>query len=456
MTSFIAATAIGAQYLISFEYGIVSQTGSVLANYIAISSVGSVRVIVNGDVSSANSYSLYHDGSAMSLTVGSSGNMLAGGYYGVYLASSFQNKVHNAGTIIGNDLGLAMVGTQGDATQELYNSGTIIGGLIGVNISTSSSSAAITNTGTISGQYAGINCTGANSGLFEIHNTGTITGGSAAIYGGEDNGSGTSSDHILNSGLIQGDVYLFSGNDVFDGRGGTVIGIVYGGLGNDTFYVSDGTTTLVEAANEGTDSVFSQGNFILGDNFENITLIGAEQASAFGNALGNQMTGNDNSNWLRGFGGNDVLNGNGGDDVLIGGWGNDSVYGGDDDDRLFGGTGNDILFGGVGRDTLDGGLGADTLYGGADEDTFVYNRIDQSPKTAGYDTIRDFTPNSDAIDLSAFHLTYAAAFSGAAQVITTTNGINTTVWIDADGDSLADMRIFLQGATGLHASDFIL
>jgi len=57
-------------------------------------------------------------------------------------------------------------------------------------------------------------------------------------------------------------------------------------------------------------------------------------------------------------------------------------------------TGRDTLIGTSGDDTIVGGLGVDTLTGGAGADTFVFNNM----REAG-DTITDFTPYADKIDL---------------------------------------------------------
>lgn len=74
----------------------------------------------------------------------------------------------------------------------------------------------------------------------------------------------------------------------------------------------------------------------------------------------------------------------------------DVILGGDGHDVIRGMGGNDILEGGAGNDTLEGGEGNDTLEGGAGEDVFSFSPGD------GHDTIKDFKPGTDKIDLSGF------------------------------------------------------
>jgi Ca2+-binding RTX toxin-like protein len=93
----------------------------------------------------------------------------------------------------------------------------------------------------------------------------------------------------------------------------------------------------------------------------------------------------------------DVLEGGAGDDLLKGGRQNDTLDGGAGDDILAGGQGNDTLVGGEGDDILAGGRGDDTLTGGAGADTFV-----QSFRETGVDTITDFNPSEDTINLKGF------------------------------------------------------
>lgn len=152
-----------------------------------------------------------------------------------------------------------------------------------------------------------------------------------------------------------------AGNDRLDG--GTGADTMLGGAGNDLYIVDAATdkvfetTTAVSATNAGgTDTVQSAVSFNLdaaaGVRFvERLTLTGAGNTSATGNALANILTGN---------GGNNAMSG---------------------------GLGNDTINGGVGTDTLNGGLGNDRLTGGSGTDYFVFNTALSS---ANIDRITNF------------------------------------------------------------------
>ena len=114
-----------------------------------------------------------------------------------------------------------------------------------------------------------------------------------------------------------------------------------GGIGDDIYYLIDDGNTIVENANEGTDTVELRVTHTLAANVENLTLVEFGGAiNGTGNTLGNVITGNGFAN---------VLSGSGGADTLIGGG---------DNDQLFGGNGLDTLQGGIGDDILDGGAAA--------------------------------------------------------------------------------------------------
>jgi hypothetical protein len=69
---------------------------------------------------------------------------------------------------------------------------------------------------------------------------------------------------------------------------------------------------------------------------------------------------------------------------------------------LIGSNNADTLTGGSHNDIIIGRGGGDTLTGGGGNDTFVFKSIADSQPTAGhFDTITDFTHNSDHIDLSS-------------------------------------------------------
>ncbi|WP_024675214.1 M10 family metallopeptidase C-terminal domain-containing protein [Pseudomonas syringae] len=85
----------------------------------------------------------------------------------------------------------------------------------------------------------------------------------------------------------------------------------------------------------------------------------------------------------------------------------EALYGTEGDDTLLGLGGDDTLRGDTGADILNGGAGRDVLYGGADADTFSYSALTDSYRNyeagglTATDTICDFTPGQDKIDVSA-------------------------------------------------------
>lgn len=103
-----------------------------------------------------------------------------------------------------------------------------------------------------------------------------------------------------------------------------------------------------------------------------------------------------------------TLIGTGADETLSGGALNDLIAGGAGDDTLRGGAGDDIMMDGTGADTLTGGAGADV---------FVLSADGQA------DTITDFDPAQDTLDLSGFTLLRSSA---QVQVSTTSWGATLT------------------------------
>ncbi|MBL6431123.1 MAG: type I secretion C-terminal target domain-containing protein [Alphaproteobacteria bacterium] len=114
-------------------------------------------------------------------------------------------------------------------------------------------------------------------------------------------------------------------------------------------------------------------------------------------------------------------------------------------DRLLGLEGDDTLEGGDGADVLAGGPGFDTLTGGAQADTFVMSDFD------GVDTITDFMPGEDRLDVSALLQAYFTPGAEADFVSVRQDGGNTIVSVDADGSGTAADFVDVAVLTGVGA-----
>ena len=91
------------------------------------------------------------------------------------------------------------------------------------------------------------------------------------------------------------------------------------------------------------------------------------------------------------------------DNRVLAGDGNDVVVDDDGNDTLAGQAGADLLIGGGGSDVLIGGKGNDVLRGGTGADVFVVRAQDFDGATVFVaDTIEDFEPGVDTIEISGF------------------------------------------------------
>ncbi|MCB8820460.1 calcium-binding protein [Microvirga rosea] len=274
-----------------------------------INASGWVNLFIDGRVHSAQGIGISMSGM---LSVGQSGSV--SGVEGLFLGDSFDElsaTVNNAGTISGEDAGIFITTAQ----TVINNSGKITGdhGIWTYLTDLGTASLTITNTGVIE-----------------------ATGGEAIF------GSAHGRNTVINSGLIKGSVLLGYGNDVYDGRGGSLTGDIYlysgddvalGGAASETFHIGSGTHVI--DGGEGIDTIqFRRQVFVdlratdeqkTSDsawdtirNVENLT----------GSPLQDRLYGSDDANSLNGAGGNDLLEGNNGDDLLTGAAGNDSLSGG--------------------------------------------------------------------------------------------------------------------------------
>lgn len=116
-----------------------------------------------------------------------------------------------------------------------------------------------------------------------------------------------------------------------------------------------------------------------------------------------------------------------------------------------GGGGDDFFFGGAGDDWIRGGGGADTLTGGGGGDIFSYRGPTDSSGT-DYDTLADFNPEADRIDLPNTVTGFGTSIEGGALSTATFNndlaaalgnlGAAQAVWFAPDAGDLAG-QVFL-------------
>jgi Ca2+-binding RTX toxin-like protein len=208
------------------------------------------------------------------------------------------------------------------------------------------------------------------------------------IGAGNFDGQGNSGANTLTGGTA---------DDTLDGRGGA--DRMVGGIGNDSYVVSEAGDVVVEALNQGTDTVRTRlASYTLANNVENLLFTGDTDFTGTGNAVAN------------------LIEGGVGNDTLDGGNGNDELRGGIGNDRLLGGAGNDVLLGGTGDDVLDGGNGTDQMTGSNGDDTYTVDAAGDVVVELlgeGDDTVRtSLATYTLGADLENLVYTGTAAFTG--------------------------------------------
>jgi Ca2+-binding RTX toxin-like protein len=201
-------------------------------------------------------------------------------------------------------------------------------------------------------------------------------------------------------------------DDIIDGKLGA--DTMVGGLGNDDYYVDNAGDKIVENKSDGIDIVGSTlKNYTLGNNLENLILLGSTNINGTGNSEKNLIAGND---------------------------------------------GNNILDGRADDDKLAGKGGADTLIGGAGADIFAFTNLTDSGITIETrDTIKDFSSSQgDKIGL-IFGLNNGFVFIGDAEFDGKTAEVrffNNILSLDSNGDKIADFSVKFIGVKSLDAGDF--
>jgi Ca2+-binding RTX toxin-like protein len=250
-----------------------------------------------------------------------------------------------------------------------------------------------------------------------------------------------------------------SADNILDGAQGA--DILQGGAGNDIYLVDNTGDSVVENADGGVDEVRSTFSYTLGNNLENLTLLGNAAINATGNAAVNVLTGNSAANQLDGGLGADILLGGVGDDTYIVDDAGDSVFEiqGEGNDTVrstksytltnnvenlvllgsasLNGTGNSLannLTGNSGNNTLDGAAGADVMSGGAGNDIYVVDDVNDvaiESSNQGSDVLRASVSFVLGANIERLELTGTGAINGTGNSLS--NGIlgnDASNWLD--------------------------
>lgn len=164
----------------------------------------------------------------------------------------------------------------------------------------------------LGGKPARVGYTAGNGiGTYEL----PISGNQNAILALDETAGNTGRTGVYVYLVRGGAVVEPGGDDILDGGEG--VDTMAGGIGNDTYVVDNTNDVVLEAPEQGNDTVQSKINYTLGENVENLTLIGGASINGTGNSLDNKVVGNKANNILDGGTGIDTLVGGEGDDTYI-------------------------------------------------------------------------------------------------------------------------------------------
>jgi serralysin len=187
---------------------------------------------------------------------------------------------------------------------------------------------------------------------------------------GNDSMIGNSADNIMRGNAGNDLIASGLGNDTLDGGAGN--DEMLGGAGNDLYVVGEEADVVTELVDEGSDTVRSSIDYVLGANVEDLVLTDGA-AKGTGNAFNNTLTGNAAAN------------------RLIGDAGIDRLIGGDGVDFLTGGADNDVFvaeINALSRVTAKNGsmISLDVVTDFTSGDLIDFSRIDADATVAGHQT----------------------------------------------------------------------
>ena len=448
-----AGRIVSYDHAVSFVSAVLTNTGDILATRNAVvGAPGGSSVIVNGGTITAGNHGvllqsvdfarvrndglieagahgMVANGSALTFRnfgeIRAANGMEASGISGARVVNHGLIDAEQLGMIaLGNGAVLRNTGTiaaDGSAAiaaialrdLRVVNTGMLTAAGDGVFLEQNSNTdpaAVVRNSGQIDADGIGVNVLSFSTGV-SLRNAGTLHGdlaGVVALNGASLIVNGGTLSAGLDGNGERGDALRFG--SAADGvrNTGTILGQVQMGAGND----SVSNTGRIE------------GTVFLGD--------GNDLYQAHRTGVAVQVLGGTGADTLRGAGGADLLEGEAGSDLLAGG------------------AGDDELVGGQGRDVLTGGTGADL---------FVFRNRFESVVGTSRDTITDFTPGQDRIDVAAFMAGAVylggGTFTGTGREIRYVSASGLLEG-DSNSDGTVDWQVQLTAGLVLSTADFVL
>ncbi|MBX3568579.1 MAG: calcium-binding protein [Rhizobiaceae bacterium] len=389
------------------------------------------KIVVAGTVANAtnSAISLGNDAAVSNgsvVTVEQTGQVRAFDQVPAFRINGFDMDVVNHGLITSDGFAVTFNGQAAQGYSSLVNTGTIEAALIAV----SHGGGATTTERLI------------------VTNSGTIKGGSAS-YDSLD--IWIAKDEITNSGKMIGDIHLGGGDDLYDGRLGTIAGSVYGGEGADRLYSGAGNDSLYGGG--GNDTFYGGAGadrFIGGTGVDRVTY-----ASATAGVKASLTNPEINTGEAKGDTYSSIAN----------------LSGSNFKDYLYGNGGANEISGYSGDDLLKGYAGNDTLTGGGGKDIFNFNTALDAANNV--DTITDFSFVSDTIQLEdgIFTMVGPAGTLAATAFRANTSGLaedasdriiyetdTGDLYYDADGNAAGASILFARLGIGLGITnaDFVV
>ncbi|MFI0849235.1 calcium-binding protein [Mesorhizobium sp. IMUNJ 23232] len=203
-----------------------------------------------------------------------------------------------------------------------------------------------------------------------VSNSGTIASAQNSFVS-----NGPSKDLITNTGKMIGDAFLGEGDDLYDGRLGTIDGNVLGEVGVDKLYAGGGNSRLF--GGDGNDTLMggTGADYLSGGSgLDRASYASATKAVTV--SLANPAI---NSGDATGDAFNSIEN----------------LSGSNYNDNVFGNAANNAINGGAGNDAIKGYTGNDTLTGHKGADIFIFNTALNA--ATNIDTITDLNRVDDTI-----------------------------------------------------------